>query len=175
MNVLLHICCAPCTIYPLEVLRAEGHKITGLFYNPNIHPYSEFDKRKAAVETLGGIEYLPLIINHTYPIEHYFKEAMANFEERCLSCYRIRLNYTAKIAKEYRFDAFTSTLLYSKYQQHSAIKEAGEREAAAYAIPFLYRDFRVGWREGIEKSRAMGLYRQKYCGCLFSEKERFLR
>ncbi|HOJ52725.1 MAG TPA: epoxyqueuosine reductase QueH [Syntrophales bacterium] len=173
MKILLHICCGPCAIYPLKVLREEGCEVTGLFYNPNIHPYAEFEKRRLALASLGEIEHLPLIIDAAYPIEVYFAQVMSNLEERCLTCYRIRLDYTASMAHQLKFDAFTSTLLYSKYQKHEAIKEIGRSAAAKWGTEFVYRDFRGGWKEGIEKSKAMGLYRQKYCGCLFSEKERF--
>lgn len=173
MKVLLHICCGPCTIYPLRILREEGHEVTGLFYNPNIHPFSEYEKRKDTLQTLGEMTGLPLIIDETYPIEHFFSATAPDLKNRCLSCYRLRLEYTARTALELGFDAFTSTLLYSRYQNHQAIMETAAEAAARWDAKFLYRDFRTGWKEGIDLSRAMGLYRQKYCGCLFSEKERF--
>ncbi len=173
MNVLLHICCGPCAIYPLRLLREEGGNVSGLFFNPNIHPYTEYEKRRSTLVTWANREDLPLIVDDTYPLELFFTRALEDISQRCLACYKLRLDYTAQIAKEHRFDAFTSTLLYSKFQRHDAIKEIAGQLASRYGIDFLYRDFRQGWKEGIEKSRAMGLYRQQYCGCIFSEQERF--
>jgi len=173
MNVLLHICCGPCTIYPLRVLREEQHDITGLFFNPNIHPFQEYERRRATLMCFGEREQLPIMVDDTYPLELFLSRTLANIQNRCQACYELRLDYTVQIAQTHRFDAFTTTLLYSKFQRHEVIKEVAESLAVRYGIPFLYRDFRRGWKEGVEQSRAMGLYRQQYCGCLFSERERF--
>ncbi|MCX7983247.1 MAG: epoxyqueuosine reductase QueH [Syntrophales bacterium] len=173
MKILLHICCAPCAIYPVRILREEGHEVIGLFYNPNIHPYSEYAKRRDTLEAWCQMENLPLIIDHTYPMESFLKQVVNNLGERCTACYSIRLNHTAMLAKKMGFDVFTSTLLYSKYQKHDIIIETAEMAAQRWGPRLLYRDFRAGWKEGVVKSRTLGLYRQKYCGCLFSEKERF--
>ena len=137
MNLLMHMCCGPCSCYPLKKIREEGIEPTGYFFNPNIHPYTR----------LG----------------------------RCSMCYTWRLENAVRYAAEHGFDTFTSTLFYSIYQQHELMRETAQRYANMYGISFYYEDFRVGWQEGIDISKDMGLYRQSYCGCIFSEEERYSR
>jgi hypothetical protein len=96
-------------------------------------------------------------------------------KDRCSHCYEVRLRHTAEQARKGFFDAFTTTLLYSRYQKHDLIRTTGEDIAREFDIPFFYKDFRAGWEEGVRLSKDMGLYRQKYCGCIFSEKERFFK
>jgi predicted adenine nucleotide alpha hydrolase (AANH) superfamily ATPase len=108
-----------------------------------------------------------------YPLEGFLRQIIFREEDRCRYCYRLRLVKTALIAKKGRFDAFTTTLLYSRFQKHDLIRSIGEEVAGEYDIPFFYRDFREGWLEGIQISKALGLYRQPYCGCIYSEKERY--
>jgi predicted adenine nucleotide alpha hydrolase (AANH) superfamily ATPase len=93
--------------------------------------------------------------------------------ERCRICYHMRLRHAAQLARRGRFDAFSTTLLYSKFQKHDLIREIGESAGAEAGVTFLYRDWRDGWKEGVEASKAMGLYRQAYCGCILSEQERY--
>jgi hypothetical protein len=173
MNVLLHICCAPCTIYPLKVLKGEGHGITGFFYNPNIHPYTEFQRRRDALSTFAALRLLPLLIDDSYDLEAFLSSALPLGKDRCLACYRMRLERTFQKAVEIKAEAVTTTLLYSKYQRHEAIAGIARELSAQYRIPFLYEDFRPGWKEGQSESKRLGLYRQNYCGCIFSEHERF--
>lgn len=173
LKILLHICCAPCTIYPLRILRGEGHGVCGLFYNPNIHPYLEYRRRLDTVTSYAGAEGLAVIREEAYPIEAFLRQIAFREEERCRCCYQIRLSHVARIAKKERFDAFTTTLLYSRYQKHDLIREIGEGAAEAQGIPFLYRDFREGWSEGVRVSKERGMYRQPYCGCIYSERERY--
>ena len=175
MKILLHICCGPCSIYPLRVLREGGDEVCGLFYNPNIHPYAEYRKRLDVIETYAGREGLEIIREEAYPLEDFFRQTVFREEQRCLACYRLRLSQAARIAAKGRFDAFTSTLLYSRYQKHDFIREIGEEAAGRHRVPFLYRDFREGWTEGVRVSKELGMYRQAYCGCVYSEKERFCR
>ena len=175
LKILLHICCAPCTIYPLRILRGEGHGVFGLFYNPNIHPYLEYRRRLDALTSYAGVEGLAVIREEAYPIEVFLRQIAFREEERCRCCYQIRLSHAAWIAKKEGFDAFTTTLLYSRYQKHDLIREIGEGTAAAQGVPFFYRDFREGWSEGVRVSKERGMYRQPYCGCIFSEKERYCR
>ena len=171
----MHICCAPCAIYPLKKLREEGAEVYGYFFNPNIHPYREFKKRLATLEGYARISSLPMEINKGYDLEVFLKGALDNGKDRCLFCYRMRLEETFKKGIEERAAAVTTTLLYSKYQKHDDIRKTGEDLSIKYGIPFLYRDFREGWSEGVEESKALDLYRQPYCGCIFSEKERYWR
>ena len=173
MNVLLHICCGPCAIYPLKKLRDEGHEVTGYFFNPNIHPYTEFEKR---LDTLAGYARstsMPLVIDDTYELESFLKGAMEYGPERCSFCYRTRLGQAFRHAEEKGFDAITTTLLYSKYQKHGQIVSIASVLSEEYDTPFLYEDFRTGWQEGVDESKRLSMYRQKYCGCIFSEAERY--
>jgi predicted adenine nucleotide alpha hydrolase (AANH) superfamily ATPase len=173
MNVLLHICCAPCAIYPLGELRAGGMAVTGFFYNHNIHPYREYRQRLDTVREYATKVDLPVIYRDEYRLEEFLATVAANPSTRCLYCYASRLEMAAKTAVAGGFDAFTSSLLYSRYQKHDIIREIGERLGAQYNVHFLYDDFRRGWRQGIDISRELGLYRQQYCGCIYSEKERY--
>jgi len=173
VDVLLHICCAPCTIYPLKVLRGEGHEVTGFFYNPNIHPYTEFQRRREALGAYSRVSLLPLIVDEAYDLETFLKAALEAGKERCGACYRMRLEAAFRKAVSEQAEAVTTTLLYSIYQKHETIAAVAEDLSGRYKVPFLYKDFREGWKEGQAASRSVGLYRQNYCGCVFSEYERF--
>jgi predicted adenine nucleotide alpha hydrolase (AANH) superfamily ATPase len=175
MKILLHICCAPCTIYPLRILRGEGMTLKGLFFNPNIHPYLEYKKRLDTVREYTTREGLEVAVAEGYPIEDFLQKTSTMGRDRCRHCYEVRLRYTAEQARKGLFDAFTTTLLYSRFQKHDLIRTTGECIAQEFDIPFFYNDFRAGWEEGIRLSKDKGLYRQKYCGCIFSEKERFFK
>jgi len=173
MKILLHICCAPCAVYPVEVLRTSGHQVRSFFFNPNIHPYQEYLRRAATVETFAAKVGLPVIWDRSYPLEEFLRDLVFREAERCRFCYYRRLTATARVAKEGKFDAFTSTLLYSKFQNHEMIKELGQMVVREVGVPFYYEDFRQGWSAGLAKSKKMGLYKQQYCGCIFSERDRF--
>lgn len=173
MNILLHICCAPCTIYPLRKLRDEGHGVHGLFYNPNIHPYLEYKKRLNAVKEYAEDEKLPVTWAEEYGMENFLRGVVFREDDRCRYCYEDRLAYTARATVKEGFDGFTTTLLYSKYQNHDMIKRIGEGLADEYGVVFYYRDFREGWNEGVRISRERGIYRQPYCGCIYSERDRY--
>jgi|SRR5665647_820823 len=172
-RVLLHTCCGPCASYPVPALREEGFELVGYYYNPNIHPYSEWLKRKEALEQYAGAVDLQVIYDEKYNPVEYFQNISYRESRRCFICYQMRLEQAAHIAQRGKFDYFSSTLLVSKHQQHDLIRELGEAIGEKYGVPFLYRDFRVGFKETGELSRAMGLYRQQYCGCLYSEVERY--
>jgi predicted adenine nucleotide alpha hydrolase (AANH) superfamily ATPase len=150
--------------------------VSGYFFNPNIHPYTEFMKRLEYVEIhnkRAGIEYFE---DGAYNLRGFIKTALAAENEnlsRCHACYRLRLNAAAKFAAQNGFSVFTTTLLYSRRQDHSAVKSIGEESAALNGIDFYYEDFRAGWQEGIERSKELNIYRQNYCGCIFSEEERY--
>jgi epoxyqueuosine reductase len=173
MNVLLHICCANCTIYPLRVLRDAGHTVTGFFYNHNIHPYQEYRRRLDAAREYAAIADLPLVCIDEYRLEDFLAQVATDPAGRCAYCYQSRLQRAAEHAARHGFDAFTSSLLYSRYQNHTLIRQYGEELAKLYGIAFLYQDFRSGWQEGVQASKALGLYRQQYCGCIYSEKDRY--
>ena len=175
MKLLLHICCAPCSIYPLKVLRAQGMEVHGFFYNPNIHPYQEFQRRLTAVQDFAPIVSLPLQVKQGYEMEEFLRLVVYREAERCRFCYGLRLKAAALVAKQGCFDGFSATLLYSRFQQHEIIREIGEQIGQEVGVPFYYVDFRPGWQEGINESKRLGLYRQNYCGCIYSEKERFCK
>jgi len=175
MNLLLHVCCANCAIYPVKMLRQQHHRLTGYFFNHNIHPYQEFKRRLDTVRDYAERVDLPMIIDENYALEEFLANVAADPASRCDYCYRSRMSATARLAAEQGFDGFTTSLLYSRYQKHEAIRSFGESLAEEYGISFVYDDFRVGWKEGIDVSKEMGLYRQQYCGCIYSEKDRYCR
>lgn len=173
MKVLLHICCGPCAIYPLSQLRNRGIQVSGLFHNPNIHPYREFQQRITAVRQLAEAATLDVEVDCHYGLTDYLRKIVFREKNRCRLCYAMRLENVARRAQEREDDAFSSTLLYSKYQDHDYIRNLGETLADQYQIGFYYQDFRTGWQEGINAAVAMNLYRQSYCGCIYSEQERY--
>jgi predicted adenine nucleotide alpha hydrolase (AANH) superfamily ATPase len=174
MKVLLHICCGPCALYPLSVLRAEGLDVSGWFYNHNIHPYKEYELRRDNARKMAELEGLELIERDQYNLEEFLANVAADPASRCGYCYASRLDATAAAAKANGFAAFTSSLFYSRYQNHELMQQMAENAAQKYGVEFLYRDFRSGWQEGIRRSKELTLYRQQYCGCIYSEKERYL-
>lgn len=171
MQILVHVCCAPCFTYPHKRLLEEGHDAAGLFYNPNIHPYTEYRNRLEALEKYAETKAAKVIYKN-YDLENYLRGALAS-DERCKFCYNYRLAEAARTARLLGFDAFTTTLLISPYQKHEMLAKVGEKTGKEYGIKFYYEDFREGYKESRELAKALGLYMQKYCGCIFSEKERF--
>jgi hypothetical protein len=175
VKILLHICCANCAIYPVEQIKEKRNEVVGYFFNPNIHPYQEYLKRLEALKKYSERVGLEMIYRDEYLLEEFLRNVSHRVKERCQYCYSVRLDATAREAKKNTFDGFSTTLLQSTHQNHDLIKETGERIAREIGIPFYYEDFRQGWRKGVEVSKAMELYRQQYCGCIYSEKERFLK
>lgn len=172
-RVLLHICCGPCACFPVPALREEGFELVGYYYNPNIHPYQEWLQRKQALEHYAGVVDLQVIYDEKYNPRDYMQRITYRESRRCLICCQMRLEQAAHIAKRGKFDYFSTSLLVSPHQQHDSIRDLGEAIGLQYGVPFLYRDFRVGFKQSGEISRAMGIYRQQYCGCLYSEVERY--
>jgi predicted adenine nucleotide alpha hydrolase (AANH) superfamily ATPase len=172
-RVLLHTCCGPCSTYPVPWLREAGYEVTGYFYNPNIHPFTEYEKREDGMRRYAELMQLRMIFDPAYQPLHYFQAIAFRESRRCFMCYQLRLERTAHIAQKGGFDFFSTTMLVSKYQQHVIIKETAEAAAEKYGVPFLYQDFREGFAQTGERSRELGLYRQQYCGCLYSEIERY--
>jgi predicted adenine nucleotide alpha hydrolase (AANH) superfamily ATPase len=175
MKVLLHVCCANCAIYPIKSMREEGLEVMAFFYRHNIHPYSECLRRQEALEAYAEQIDLKVIYQEGYDLEGFIRNVAFRESERCNYCYHDRLRSTALLAKRGKFDYFSSTLLYSKHQKHELIRSIGESIGKSVGVPFLYHDYREGWKEGIECSKQMGLYRQHYCGCIYSEKERYYK
>lgn len=173
MKLLLHTCCAPCLLYPLAKLKDKGFTVTGYFYNPNIHPYKEFKRRLDSLLELSQTDDISVVLEREYELDRYLEAVVFNKESRCSICYDIRLEKTVEYAKSHGFEAFSTTLLYSRYQKHDLIKEKCQALARQFNIDFLYDDFREGWQQGIDSSISKGLYRQPYCGCIYSERERY--
>ena len=172
-RVLLHMCCAPCANQCVDSLRMEGLEVTGYWFNPNIHPYQEYKSRRNAAREYSRIAGLKLIEDDIYGLREFVQAVAADIDGRCSYCYKVRLEKTAETAARLGFDAFSTSLLYSPYQKHTMIIHTAQDISETYGVPFLYRDFRPLYRAGQEAAREMGLYRQKYCGCVFSEEERF--
>jgi hypothetical protein len=154
-------------------MREEGLEVMGFFYRHNIHPYTECLKRQQALEAYAEQIKLKVIYQEGYDLEGFIQNVVFRESERCNYCYHDRLRSTALLARHGKFDYFSSTLLYSKQQKHELVRQMGESIGKSVGVPFLYRDYREGWKEGIERSKQIGLYRQQYCGCVYSEKERF--
>ena len=170
MKLLLHTCCAPCSVYCIDELRSENIEPTVYWFNPNIHPYMEYKARKDCLKEYTKSINVNAIFEENYGLDDFCKNVVNSLNTRCQDyCYPVRLEQTAKYAKENGFDTISTTLLVSPYQKHDIIKELGEKIANKYGVKFLYRDFRIGFRQGQEKAREIGLYMQKYCGCIFSE------
>lgn len=180
-RLLLHSCCAPCSSYVLEYL-SNYFEITVLYYNPNIYPESEYTKRIWEQQKL--IDELPArhpisFIAGPYDKELFYEmaEGLENVKEggvRCFKCYELRLRETAQIAKEAEFDYFTTTLSISPLKNAQKLNEIGLKLAEEYKVSYLISDFKKknGYKRSIELSKMYGLYRQDYCGCEFSMRER---
>ena len=174
MKILLHACCGPCSVYCIDRLKELDIDTDIYWYNPNIHPYMEYKARRdTLVEYAKSID-VNVIVNENYGLVEFTKNVINDLPNRCKNyCYRVRLEETAKYAKEHGYEAFSTTLLISPYQNHEALKGIGEEMAKKYGVDFFYEDFRVGFRIGQQKARELGLYIQKYCGCIYSEEMRY--
>lgn len=172
-TVLLHCCCAPCSLSCIDPLRGEGIEPVAFWYNPNIHPWKEYQARRDCL-----LEYAPTIgmevrVREDYGLRDFVRRVADDIDHRCARCYECRVEGAARYAAEHGFPAFTTTLLASLYQDHEGIVRAAERYAAQYGVEFLYRDFRPNFRAGNQRARELGFYMQKYCGCVFSEQDRY--
>ena len=175
MKTLLHICCAPCANQCIDVLVTDGFAVTGFWYNPNIHPFTEYRSRRNCLRDYASTIDLPIVEQNDYALRPFIRTVAGDIEHRCGKCYEMRLFETARQAKELGFDSFTSSLFISPYQNHELMRETAERAAKEFGVEFLYRDFRPYFKAGQEKAKELGFYMQKYCGCVFSEEERYLK
>ncbi len=205
----MHICCANCSLYPIKTLTEKGVSVTGLWFNPNIHPYVEYKNRLDAVRKLeclwkndnkippnppllkggeggflqkgeregfswGGADFQVHYID-CYGIKEFIQKTGNGSENRCSACYEMRLDKTAQTAREIGADGFTTSLLISPYQKFDVIIDIGREMEKRHSVQFYFEDFRPGWKQGVELSKELGLYRQKYCGCIYSEMEKHLK
>jgi len=171
MRLLIHTCCAPCLLPVAQKLRADGHELAAHFYNPNIHPYAEHLRRLEAFEKVAEELKVETLPPPRYDPRTYFRAVTFRERERCRLCYRLRLHEAALASRDQGFEAFTTTLLVSPYQDFEAIRDIGEAAAEAAGVTFHFDDFRPLFHRVKEMAEELGLYRQKYCGCLYSEVE----
>ena len=172
-NILLHICCAPCAIACIQALREEGLSPTGFWENPNIHPYTEYRARRDALIGYARSIELPLLIQDDYGLRPFLQAVAQSPDTRCGYCYDIRMEACAKRAAQEGFSHFTSTLFISPYQNHELLLISAQRAARRHCVSLFYRDFRPLFRQGQTQARSLELYMQKYCGCIFSEEDRY--
>lgn len=169
MDILLHICCGPCLIYPFGRLKDQGFKVSGFYYNPNIFPVTEFYRRMDGLKTLS--QELSISVEYPEYQEAEFSQVIGTLGfkfKRCESCWSLRLYKTAHYAKANGFRSFSTTLLVSPYQNHELLKQIGYQVAQAVGVDFYYEDFRVGFKQAQVEAKLRGIYRQKYCGCQYS-------
>jgi predicted adenine nucleotide alpha hydrolase (AANH) superfamily ATPase len=184
-SLLLHVCCGPCASASVSFFRREvAGEVTGFFFNPNIHPFLEYRRRLAGVHDMAHYTRLEVIEDLTFDPAAWFAalaaaekgggpEQPAGALSRCASCLGLRLARTAEEAAARGYAAFSTTLSISPWQDHEAIQAVGQRAAEIHGVEFSYRDLRDLYSESVRLSRSWGLYRQKYCGCLLSEWERY--
>lgn len=177
MKLLMHTCCAPCSVYCIKTLREEDIEPTLYWYNPNIHPFQEYKARRDCLIEYSKEINIECIIEDEYGLDNFCKNVITSLDSRCIDyCYPIRLRKAFEYAKQNGYNAVTTTLLYSIYQKHDFIKKLCEDLSKEYEIEFLYRDFRTGFWEGHDKAKnELNLYMQKYCGCIFSEEDRYYK
>ena len=172
-SVLIHGCCAHCAAYTVNHWRGQGYEVSVFWYNPNIHPYQEHQQRLEAMKALSQEMDFPLHISDGYDLIEYFRQVAGHEAERCQHCFRLRLSKTAEAARQMGVGAFTTTLLISPHQKHELIRKTGNKLAEEMGIEFLYADIRKRYSESRHLTKPLDLYRQQYCGCLYSEWERY--
>ena len=172
-SVLVHCCCAHCAAYTIEHWRRQGYEVSALWYNPNIHPYLEHQHRLEAMQSFAGGASLKLVVAGGYDIIDYFRQVAGHEAERCQCCFGLRLAKTAEVALEMGASAFSTTLLISPQQKHELIREIGNRLGMEKGIDFLYADLRKRYSDSRHLTKGLSLYRQQYCGCVYSEWERY--
>jgi len=174
-SVLVHCCCAHCAAYIVDYWRQQGYEVSALWYNPNIHPYLEHQHRLESMGSLAQEANLPLIIIESYDVIDYFRQVAGHESQRCQYCFRLRLLKTAEIAHQRGFNAFTTSLLISPHQKHDLLREIGNEISEEKGIDFLYADLRKRYSDSRHMTKGLNLYRQQYCGCVYSEWERYAK
>ena len=175
MKLLLHICCAPCSVSCIKQLRSEGIEPVGYWYNPNIHPFTEYRARRNCLVDYAKEIGMELVVEDEYGLRPFVQAVASNIDGRCAYCYAVRYEKAAKYAAEHGFDAYATTLTVSPYQNHPLIFEIGKKMGERYGVEFKPYDFSPGFREGQSEAREGGLYMQKFCGCIFSEEDRYCK
>ncbi|MCL4079201.1 epoxyqueuosine reductase QueH [Coriobacteriia bacterium Es71-Z0120] len=172
-RVVLHACCGPCLLEPLDALRAEGFEPLVVYANPNIHPRAEYERRRDVL-----VEYAASVGAEVVEVPYapvLWLEATAGLwrtpAERCRACWRLRLALAARVAAERGIDALATTLTVSPYQDAAALDEVAREVAEQAGLAYVGRDFRSRYQDAVRRSKELGMYRQKYCGCMLSEWE----
>ena len=176
MKILLHICCAPCSIEVVDSLRSAGHDLTGFWYNPNIHPHAEYIARRACLEAYARDIGLDMIWSGGYDPAAFLREVWSTSDgdiSRCRSCYGMRMEAAAARSAAGGFDAFATTLCVSPYQNHTLLRESIAAAAERHGVTGIYEDMSPRFRQGRARARGAGMYMQKYCGCILSEGDRY--
>lgn len=173
MKLLLHICCGPCASATIPWFQKKGLAVTGFAFNPNIHPLLEFRRRLTGAREVCDMTGVELLVDESYDPTAWFATVAWEKNHRCARCIGQRLDRTAREARAQGCDAFSTTLSISPWQNHEAIAEEGTKAGERYGVEFLYEDLRSQYGESRRLSRQWGIYRQKYCGCLVSEWERY--
>ncbi len=172
MKLLLHACCGPCLLEPYDALAAE-HEVRVVYANPNIHPRAEYERRRDTL--LAYAAENGVVVDELDYDTDAWEAAVAGLDresgERCRACFRVRLGAAARHATELGYDAVATTLAVSPYQDPDSIREVGEDVCAEVGVAFVVTDFRDRYREATRRSRELGMYRQNYCGCRYSETE----
>lgn len=172
-SVLIHCCCAHCAAYTVDYWRQQGYETSALWYNPNIHPYLEHQRRLEAMKSLAQETGLSLVVSDGYDLIDYFRQVVGHESERCRYCFRLRLSKTADMARQMGLAAFTTSLLISPHQKHDLLLEIGTELAREKSADFLYADLRKRYSDSRRVTKPLDLYRQQYCGCVYSEWERY--
>jgi len=172
-SVLVHSCCAHCAAYTVDYFRQQEYEVTAFWYNPNIHPYMEHQHRLEAMQSLAQEMNLPLIVTEGYDMIDYFRRVVGHESQRCQYCFELRLSKTAEIAHQMGFSAITSALLISPHQKHDLLREIGNKSVEGKGVDFLYADLRKRYSDSRHMTKGLNLYRQQYCGCVYSEWERY--
>jgi len=170
--MLLHTCCGPCASVVAPYFREQGLEPVLFYYNPNIQPLAEYEKRRQGLLTLGQAQQFSVLLSEAYNPFPFLKHALQHPKERCSYCYADRLQKTALEAKQMGIHQFSTTLLVSPYQDRDRILELGTIIASQHGLEFLAPDLRANYPETKSNAMSLGLYRQNYCGCLLSEYER---
>ena len=174
-SVLVHCCCVHCAAYIVDYWRQQRYEVSALWYNPNIHPYMEHQHRLEAMKSLAQEVNLPLIITEGYDVIDYFRQVVGHESQRCQYCFRLRLLKTAETAHQMGFNAFTTSLLISPHQKHDLLQKIGNRVSKEKGIDFLYTDLSKRYSDSRHMTKGLNLYRQQYCGCVYSEWERYAK
>ena len=172
-TLLLHVCCAHCGAYPVQHWRQAGYRVSAFWYNPNVQPYLEHQRRLEAVSRLAETLELPLITAPGYAFTQHLRAVSGRVASRCDVCYRLRLARTALAARRLGFGSFSTTLLISHQQDRERIAATGAEAARDAGVKFIADDLSRYYSESRRLTKPMELYRQQYCGCVYSEYERY--